>query len=175
MTCRVHDFNAHEGGSFRISLRYDRTTGTGKTTAHTDTYHGHFVKLVPNEQIVESDEFETDDPALRGDMTITITLKDSAGGTDRSASSRSVTFCGTMAINEYGVSPGVNRTRASVCPCAITATEVTGFAVFMNGSTSPAMSRISSVRGRWRAPSTATIVPRSPRRAAIARIHKRLR
>jgi uncharacterized protein YndB with AHSA1/START domain len=40
------------------------------------------VKLVPNEQIVEVDEFETTDPALRGEMTITINLADGDGGTD---------------------------------------------------------------------------------------------
>src|SRR5262245_6255505 len=49
---------------------------------HTDTYHGRFVKLVPNQQTVEVDEFETKDPALCGEMTITITLTDSDGGTD---------------------------------------------------------------------------------------------
>ena len=31
---------------------------------------------------MESIEFETDDPALRGEMTITVTLSDAAGGTD---------------------------------------------------------------------------------------------
>src|SRR5216683_487491 len=67
MTCHVHTIDAREGGSFRISLTYDALTGTGKTTAHTDTYHGRFVKLVPNEQIVELDEFETRDPTLCGD------------------------------------------------------------------------------------------------------------
>jgi uncharacterized protein YndB with AHSA1/START domain len=82
MSCHVHAFDAREGGSFRISLTYEAPTGTGKTTAHTDTYHGRFVKLVPNEQVVEVDEFETDDPALRGEMTITITLADRNGGTD---------------------------------------------------------------------------------------------
>ena len=76
MTCHVHAFDAREGGSFRISLTYDAPTGTGKTTAHTDTYHGRFVKLVPNEQVVEVVEFETTDPALRGEMTITISLAD---------------------------------------------------------------------------------------------------
>jgi uncharacterized protein YndB with AHSA1/START domain len=39
------------------------------------------VKLAPNEQVVEVDEFETTDPALRGEMTITITLVDAEGGT----------------------------------------------------------------------------------------------
>jgi len=82
MTSRVHEFDAREGGAFRISLTYDAQTGTGKTTAHTDTYHGRFVKLVPKEQVIEVVEFETTDPALRGEMTITTTLVDADGGTD---------------------------------------------------------------------------------------------
>jgi len=45
MNSHVHVFDAREGGFFRISLTYDEPAGTGKTTAHTDTYHGHFVKL----------------------------------------------------------------------------------------------------------------------------------
>lgn len=79
MTSHVHAFDAREGGSFRISLTYDEPTGTGKTTAHTDTYHGYFVKLVTNEQVVEVAEFETTDPTLRGEMTITISLADADG------------------------------------------------------------------------------------------------
>jgi len=82
MSSHVHTFEPREGGAFRISLRYDEPTGTGKTTAHTDTYHGRFVKLVTNEQVVEVVEFETTDPALQGEMTITITLADADGGTD---------------------------------------------------------------------------------------------
>src|SRR5437588_642515 len=34
---------------------YEEPTRAGKTTAHTDTYHGRFVSLVPNEQVVEED------------------------------------------------------------------------------------------------------------------------
>src|SRR5882724_9782568 len=82
MTSHVHEFDAREGGTFRISLTYDAPTGTGKTTAQTDTHHGRFVKLVPNEQVVEVVEFETADPALRGEMTITISLSDADGGTE---------------------------------------------------------------------------------------------
>jgi hypothetical protein len=40
------------------------------------------VKLVTNEQVVEVVEFETTDPALRGEMTITISLADADGCTD---------------------------------------------------------------------------------------------
>lgn len=82
MTGHVHVFEARAGGAFRISLTYDSPTGAGKTTAHTDTYHGRFVKLVTNAQVVEVVEFETSDPALRGEMTITISLADADGGTD---------------------------------------------------------------------------------------------
>src|SRR5215217_2527767 len=82
MTSHVHTFDAREGGSFRISLTYDTPTGTGKTTAHTDTYHGRFVKLVPHEQVVEVMEFETADDMMRGEMTVTFTLTEADGGTD---------------------------------------------------------------------------------------------
>ena len=64
---------------YRISLTYDAPAGVGKTTAHTDTYHGGFAKLVPNERVIEVVEFETADPAFRGEMTITITLADARG------------------------------------------------------------------------------------------------
>ncbi len=97
MTCHVHEFDAREGGSIRISLTYNMPTGTGKTTAHTDTYHGRFVRLVPNEQVVEVDEFETADPTLRGEMTVTITLTDADGGTD------------VLGVHE-GLPPGVSTT-----------------------------------------------------------------
>ena len=82
MSSRVHEFDPREGGSFRVSLSYDAPAGTGKSAPHTDTYHGHFVKLVPDEQVVEVFEFETADPELRGKMTMTTTLTEAAGGTD---------------------------------------------------------------------------------------------
>jgi uncharacterized protein YndB with AHSA1/START domain len=82
MTSQVHAFDSREGGTFRISLTYDAPTGTGKTSAHTDTYHGRFIELVPDEKVVEVVEFETADPALQGEMTITITLVEADAGTD---------------------------------------------------------------------------------------------
>ena len=83
MTSHVHSFEAREGGEFRISLTYDAPTGTGKTSTQTDTYHGRFVRLVPDTEVVQVLEFETADPALQGAMTITFTLAVAAdGGTD---------------------------------------------------------------------------------------------
>lgn len=82
MTAHVHAFDAREGGAFRISLTYDTPTGTGKTSAHTDTYNGRFVKLAPDEQVIQVMAFETADPAMRGEMTATFTLVDAGVGTE---------------------------------------------------------------------------------------------
>jgi uncharacterized protein YndB with AHSA1/START domain len=82
MTSEVHSFDPREGGEFRISLTYSGTTQAGKTTAHTDTFHGRFVRLVPDREVVQVVEFETDDPSMQGEMTITYRLSDSGAGTE---------------------------------------------------------------------------------------------
>ena len=81
MTSTVHGFDAREGGAFRITLTYDAPAGTGKTTPQSDTYHGRFVELVPDARVVQVIEFETDDPAMRGEMRVTLVLADAEGGT----------------------------------------------------------------------------------------------
>lgn len=80
MTSEVHAFDAREGGAFRISLTY-RGEGQGKSGARTDTFHGRFVELVPDEKVVQTIEFETDDPAMQGVMTTTYLLTEADGGT----------------------------------------------------------------------------------------------
>ncbi len=82
MSSQVHEFEAREGGSFRVSLTYQAPDRSGKSAARTDIYHGRFLKLVPDTQVVEVFEFETADPALHGSMTMTTTLTDADGGTD---------------------------------------------------------------------------------------------
>jgi uncharacterized protein YndB with AHSA1/START domain len=114
MTCQVHQFDAREGGAIRVSLTYDQPTGAGKTTSHTDTYHGYFAKLVPNEQVVEVDEFETTDPALQGAMTITMTLVDADGGTDLVATHDGLPPGVSAAENEYGWSMSLAKLAAFV-------------------------------------------------------------
>lgn len=82
MTSHVHEFEPREGGRFRVSLTYDAPDRTGKSASRTDTYHGHFARLVPDREVVEVMEFETGDPALRSPMTMTTTLTDAGGGTE---------------------------------------------------------------------------------------------
>jgi uncharacterized protein YndB with AHSA1/START domain len=80
MTAVVHEFDAREGGAFRVSLTYEDATAVGKTAERTDTYHGHFAALVPDERVVEVIEFESADPQMQGRMTMTTTLADAEGG-----------------------------------------------------------------------------------------------
>jgi uncharacterized protein YndB with AHSA1/START domain len=114
MTCHIHAFEGREGGAFRISLTYDAPTEEGKTTANTDTYQGRFVELVPNERVVEVDEFETADPALRGEMKITITLVDAGSGTELLAVHEGLPPGVSMADNEVGWQSALARLAALV-------------------------------------------------------------
>jgi uncharacterized protein YndB with AHSA1/START domain len=84
MKGHVHVFDAREGGTFRMSLTYQdpaRSPG-GKTSEDTDTFHGRFVELVPDEKIVEAIAFESADPRFAGEMTITTSLADTDDGTE---------------------------------------------------------------------------------------------
>ena len=82
MTSEIHVFEAWEGGAFRISLTYDEPTGAGKTSSHTDTYHGVFITLKPGRKVVQNLEFETTNPLVQGEMTITFTLAEVGGRTE---------------------------------------------------------------------------------------------
>jgi uncharacterized protein YndB with AHSA1/START domain len=82
MTAHVEELDPHEGGRFRVSLTYRDPERAGKSAGGTDTYTGRFARLVPDEQVVEVIEFETPDADLTGDMTMTWTLLERAGGTE---------------------------------------------------------------------------------------------
>jgi uncharacterized protein YndB with AHSA1/START domain len=114
MRSEIHAFDGREGGAFRISLTYESPTRVGKTDAHTDTYRGRFARLVPNERVVEVDEFETDDPRLQGAMTITITLADADGGTMLEAAHEGLPAGVDAADNEEGWRLALDRLAALV-------------------------------------------------------------
>ncbi|HEY4106967.1 MAG TPA: SRPBCC family protein [Polyangiaceae bacterium] len=102
MQSEVHEFDGREGGKFRVSLTYDEPGASGKSSARTDTYHGHFVRLVPNELVLESLEFETTDPKFSGEMMITFSLSDEASGTRLDAVHDRVPAGVAAADNELG-------------------------------------------------------------------------
>jgi uncharacterized protein YndB with AHSA1/START domain len=114
MTCEVHEFDAREGGPIRVSLTYDALDRAGKTHGRTDTYRGRFVTLVPSELVVEADEFETEDPSLRGEMTITIRLSDTSGATELVAVHDGLPEGVSPADNEAGWREALARLAALV-------------------------------------------------------------
>jgi uncharacterized protein YndB with AHSA1/START domain len=114
MTCEVHEFDAREGGSLRVSLTYEAPDRAGKTEGRTDTYRGRFVRLVRDELVVEADAFETEDPEFRGEMVSTITLSDADGGTELIAVHEGLPEGVSLADNEAGWSEALTRLAALV-------------------------------------------------------------
>lgn len=109
MVSRVHSFDAREGGTFRISLTYDVPTTAGKTSAQTDSYHGTFVQLAPDSKVVQRIEFESDDPAMQGPMTVSYLLADVDGGTELVGVHENVPPGVSPADNELGWSMSLDK------------------------------------------------------------------
>lgn len=85
MRIHIHHHDAREGGAFRVSLTYTASDAKGKSSDHTDTYHGQFQRLVPHTLVEETMEFESADPAMQGPMRLVFTLRDVKGGTELQA------------------------------------------------------------------------------------------
>jgi len=109
MTSHVHSFDAREGGAFRISLTYDTPTTAGKTSARTDSFHGRFLRLLPDTEVVQAIEFETDDPAMKGEMRVTYSLADAGDGTDLNAAHENLPPGVSPRDNELGWSMSIEK------------------------------------------------------------------
>jgi len=72
-TGKVHHLDAKVGGTYRMSF-------TNFATGQSHAFGGTYLELVPHERIRHTDSF--DDPALRGEMQTTITLKKVSVGTE---------------------------------------------------------------------------------------------
>lgn len=71
--CTVHHLEARVGGTHKMSFR-------NFTTGGSHSFGGTYLELVPNERLRYSDRF--DDPNLPGEMTVTVSLKKVAVGTE---------------------------------------------------------------------------------------------
>jgi uncharacterized protein YndB with AHSA1/START domain len=76
MTGRFERYDARPGGGYRLVLTYaDPAASPGKTTGDSDAVEATFVELVPGERVVQAVQFDSDDPAYAGTMTMTWTLE----------------------------------------------------------------------------------------------------
>lgn len=103
-----------DDGGFRVTLTYEAPDRQGKTTARSDTYRARFSRLVPDELVVEVDEFETDDPLFTGEMTMTVSLREDDGGTELTAVHEGVPAGIAPADNELGWRMALDRLAALV-------------------------------------------------------------
>jgi uncharacterized protein YndB with AHSA1/START domain len=84
MTGEIHEFDPRVGGGYRMSLFYPPTAAAfpGKTSDREDRFSVRFVELAPPQRIVEAVNFDTEDPAFLGEMTIVATFEPVSGGTE---------------------------------------------------------------------------------------------
>jgi len=95
-------------------LTYTAPEAIGKSSAHTDTYHGRFVRLVTDTLVVQEMEFETDDPRLQGVMTASFALADQSEGTDIDARHDGIPRGVSPADNELGWRMSLGKLRQFV-------------------------------------------------------------
>lgn len=84
MTGKIHDFNARVGGGYEMSLFYPEADKErrGKTDDREDRVTVGFVQLEASRKIVEVVTFHSPDPALAGEMTLTVIFEPRDGGTE---------------------------------------------------------------------------------------------
>lgn len=77
-SAEVHQLEPEKGGTFRMTF----TEETEELAEYGSTFGGTYQELVPGKRIVHTDAFETDDPAMAGEMTVTITFEAVPEGTE---------------------------------------------------------------------------------------------
>lgn len=73
----LHEFDATEGGGFRMSFNAE----VEELEPYASTFSGTYEELIPGERIVYTEAFESDDPGMAGEMTTTVTLEAVPDGT----------------------------------------------------------------------------------------------
>jgi uncharacterized protein YndB with AHSA1/START domain len=74
-TAKVYKLEAKVGGSYRMSF-------TSLDKKDHNAFGGKYLELTPHSRIKYTDAFETDNPALKGEMVTTITFREVKGGTE---------------------------------------------------------------------------------------------
>jgi len=71
MTGEMLAFDARAGGSYKMALHYvDADDAPGMTTEDADVVEVRFLKLAPNQLILQAADFVSEDPAFAGTMTM---------------------------------------------------------------------------------------------------------
>jgi uncharacterized protein YndB with AHSA1/START domain len=80
-SAEVHHLEPEVGGTYRMTF----TGETDELADYGSTFGGTYLELVPGERIVYTDEFETSDPEMASEMTVTVTFEAVPEGTEVTA------------------------------------------------------------------------------------------
>ena len=76
MTGEMLAFDARPDGGYRMALTHGQAAHEpGKSSEHGDVVEVRYLALVPNAKIIQSAEFESEDPAFAGTMVMTWTFE----------------------------------------------------------------------------------------------------
>jgi len=116
MEGRFEAFDARPGGRYRMILRYLDPREAGKAGGGEDVVEGRFVALVPGEKVVQSGDFESDDPAFAGTMTTAWRLREVTGGTELSIECRDVPSGISAEDHQAGIASSLENLAALLEP-----------------------------------------------------------
>ena len=82
MSGHIDTFDPREGGTYKLTLTYEMDLSVpGKTSENTDVTQGRFLELIPNNRIVQTVKFDSEDPAFSGEMIQKWLLEANSKGT----------------------------------------------------------------------------------------------
>jgi uncharacterized protein YndB with AHSA1/START domain len=82
MTGAIEGFDARPGGSYRMVLTHPDASGSrGKSSTDADIVMARFIELIPGVRVAYAVDFDSDDTAFAGTMTMTWDLTPVDGGT----------------------------------------------------------------------------------------------
>lgn len=83
MTGKIYSYDLKVGGGYQMSLFYPQSENesSGKTAEREDRFTARFVELMPPHKIVQAINFESDNAAYVGEMTMEVTFEREDSGT----------------------------------------------------------------------------------------------
>ena len=84
MTAKVHEFDGRVGGGYQMSLFYPSSERVyrGKTSEREDRFTARFVELTSPTRIIQAITFDSADPTVAGEMSMTVTFEERDSGTE---------------------------------------------------------------------------------------------
>src|SRR5262249_18276954 len=78
MTAAVNEVDGRVGGGYQMSLFYPLSEQVyrGKTSEREDRFTARFVELTPPTRIIQAITFDSADPTVAGEMSMTVTFEE---------------------------------------------------------------------------------------------------